>query len=166
MATPSLPVTYRPTVAGRVGAVVALALLVIFGGGFLVALVANPPDDPGALVSFSVFQLVFLAVFGGTMVGLLRARIVADDAGVTVVNYLSTKRFRWDEIDRFEVGFAYWGITLVPRAGSPMKVNAVQKANLYHWLGVRRRADRIVDELNAILRARTIPMRPDAPWGG
>jgi hypothetical protein len=44
-------------------------------------------------------------------------------------------------------------------------VHAVQKTNLYHWLHRRGRADRIVEELNALLAERRGPAIPPPPAG-
>jgi hypothetical protein len=56
----------------------------------------------------------------------------------------------------------------VPRRGTPVKVNAIQKPNLYHWLHKEGRADRVVAELNAMLSERRMPPpRPDVErFGG
>jgi hypothetical protein len=100
-------------------------------------------------------------VFAGAILLLLRVKVVANDQGVEVANYVSRRRFAWNEIERFEVGFAYWGVSLVPRLGPPIKLNAIQKSNLYHWMHKEGRADRAVAELNAILASRRAP--PDRP---
>jgi len=100
-------------------------------------------------------------VFAGAMFLLFRVKVEANDTGVEVVNYVSRSRFAWNEIERFEVGLAYWGVSLVPRSGRPIRLNAIQKSNLYHWMHKVGRADRAVGELNAILASRNAP--PDRP---
>jgi hypothetical protein len=150
---------YRPTLAGRVlfGLLsAAFALLGLVG----VAVASFGDGTSAERIAIFVPAALFVA-FGCLLLFFLRVRVVADDRGVDVVNYLSRQGFGWDEIDRFEVGFAYLGISLVPLRAAPIKVNAIQKTNLYHWLKKRGRADRIVDELNELLaQRRPVPVPP------
>lgn len=163
MARIPLPRTYRPTVAGRVAIAGVTFVLVAFDVLVVAGLATSdrPTEEwvSGSVVptAVSVALVVFTFLY-------LRTRVEAGVDGVTVVNYTGTRRFVWGDVDRFEVGFAYWGATLVPREGAPIKLNAVQKSNLNHWLKRRARADRIVDELNAILgERRGEPVDPVPP---
>jgi hypothetical protein len=152
---------YQPTVA---------ALVLLLGGGttliliclFLIAVASFADGSTDERIGTVVFALL-LGSLGVFMLFLYRVRLVADDAGVEVLDYLTRRPFTWNEIDRLEVGFASFGISLVPRSGSPLKVNAIQKTNLYHWLGKRGRADRISDELNGLLADRRAPLVPPLP---
>lgn len=152
---------FRQTTFTRIvlGALGAVAIIV---GLFLIA-VASFADGSGAERALTIVIALGITALGILQLCVLRARVVADDTGVEIVNYVSRRRYPWDEVDRFEVGFAYWGITLVPRSGPPVKVNAIQKTNLYHWLGKRGRADRVVEELNALLAAHRTPAVPPPP---
>ena len=146
---------FRQTTPTRV-VLGALGVVAILAGLFVLA-VASFADGSDAERALTIAIAAGITVFGILQLLVLRARVVADDAGVEIVNYVSRRRIAWDDIERFEVGFAYWGITLVPRSGPPMKVNAIQKTNLYHWLGRRGRADRVVEELNALMLSFLLP---------
>jgi hypothetical protein len=152
---------YRPMLPLRIGLGLTGAAFTAFGAVASFAAVFSDQSASGRLVIAGA--AIFFGGLGVLQFFMMRARLVADDAGVEVVNYLTRRRFRWNEVDRFEVGFAYYGISLVPRFGSPLKVNAIQKTNLYHWLGKEGRADRIVDELNALLADRRLPPIPPPP---
>ncbi|WP_435971152.1 PH domain-containing protein [Streptomyces sp. Qhu_M48] len=88
--TPALPVTFRP---GRTRAVLLTAGLVMFAVITVVALMLERLG-PGERVSF-VFTAALLL---GILVLLSRPKVVADDAGVTVVNITRTRRLAWAEI--------------------------------------------------------------------
>lgn len=152
---------YRSTTIARV-LLGVLGVGIVLLGLFLLA-VASFADGSDAERAATIAVALAFVLLGGLQLFLLRAKLVVDDGGVEVVNWFSRRRFRWDEIDRFEVGFAYFGVSLVPRTGAPMKVNAVQKTNLYHWLGKGGRADRIVDELNERLVAERPAIPPPPP---
>jgi hypothetical protein len=154
---------YRQTLGARI-ALGALGVGSVLLGVFLLA-VASFADGSDAERLWTIVVALAIVALGVLQLLVLRAKLVVDEAGVEVVNYASRRRFRWEEVDRFEVGFAYWGISLVPRTGPPVKVNAVQKTNLYHWLHRRGRADRIVEELNALLAERRGPAIPPPPAG-
>ena len=124
-------------------------------GLFLLAVASFADGSAGERAATIALACAFI-VLGALQLFLLRARVVATDEGIEVVNYFSRHRFRWEEIDRFEVGFAYFGITVVPKQGPPIKANAIQKSNLYHWLKQQGRADRIVLELNGLLAERSV----------
>ena len=152
---------FRQTTVTRV-VLGALGVVAIVTGLFVIA-VASFADGGDAERALTIAIALGITALGLLQLFVLRARVVADDAGVEIVNYTSRRRVAWDEIDRFEVGFAYWGITLVPRSGPPVKMNAIQKTNLYHWLGKRGRADRVVEELNALLGEHRGPAVPPPP---
>ena len=152
---------FRQTTVTRV-VLGALGVVAIVTGLFVIA-VASFADGGDAERALTIAIALGITALGLLQLFVLRARGVADDAGVEIVNYTWRRRVAWDEIDRFEVGFAYWGITLVPRSGPPVKMNAIQKTNLYHWLGKRGRADRVVEELNALLEEHRGPAVPPPP---
>ncbi|GGT20001.1 PH domain-containing protein [Streptomyces chromofuscus] len=87
---PTLPVTFRP---GRTRAVLLTAAVAIF---VIVSSIALLLDrlGPGERMSF-----VFLAaLLAAVALMLARPKVVADDTGVTVVNFASTRRLAWAEI--------------------------------------------------------------------
>ncbi|MER7571857.1 PH domain-containing protein [Streptomyces sp. NPDC126514] len=87
---PALPVTFRP---GRTRAVLLTAGAAIFVVITTVALLLEKLG-PGERLSF-----VFTgALMFGVLALLARVRVVADDAGVTVVNIASRRRLEWAEI--------------------------------------------------------------------
>jgi hypothetical protein len=159
VAAPPLPRTYRPMTGARV-----LGGAMFFGTAFFGLVIAFVPVVSMASEEVSQHGLtvgLVCLVFAGVLFLLLRVKVEANDWGVEVVNHVSRRRFAWNEIERFEVGFAYWGVSLVPRSGPPIKLNSIQKSNLYHWMHKEGRADRAVAELNAIRAARGAP--PDRP---
>ncbi|MFS8203513.1 PH domain-containing protein [Streptomyces sp. CWNU-52B] len=87
---PALPVTFRP---GRTRAVLLTAGAAIFVVITTVALLLEKLG-PGERLSF-----VFTgALLFGVLVLLARPKVVADEAGVTVVNIVSGRRLAWEEI--------------------------------------------------------------------
>ncbi|MEU1800941.1 PH domain-containing protein [Streptomyces sp. NPDC019937] len=89
---PALPVTFRPTrtrvILLTIGAALVVALTAI---GLLLENLS-----PGEQLSFVVTGLLFfagLALFS-------RPKVVADEAGVTVVNLITTRRLEWAEVLR------------------------------------------------------------------
>lgn len=136
-------------------------VFLVFGAVAVWAAISTGQTGTGRVeIGLSAF---FFVSVGLLFVRVSRARLVADDAGVEVINYLSTRRFRWAEIDRFEVRSAYIGISLILRSGETVKVNAIQKSNLYTWLHKRGRADKVLEELNALLaehRSTSVPPLP------
>jgi hypothetical protein len=87
---PALPVTFRPTVTRVVLLTVGLLMLAVLTA---IALVLETLTA-GERVSFIAVALLFagvLAVFG-------RPKVVADSAGLTVVNLTRTRRLAWEEV--------------------------------------------------------------------
>jgi len=89
---PALPVTFRPTVTRIVLLTVGAALVVVLTAiGLLLENLS-----PGEQASFILTGLLFfagLALFS-------RPKVVADEAGVTVVNLITTRRLEWAEVLR------------------------------------------------------------------
>ncbi|MFI1283368.1 PH domain-containing protein [Streptomyces sp. NPDC020858] len=89
---PALPVTFRPT---RTRAVLLGVGLAMFATITFIA-VTLERLQPGERISF-----IFVAVLLSSVLVLLsRPKVVADEAGVTVVNLTSTRRLAWAEILR------------------------------------------------------------------
>ncbi|QIJ61562.1 PH domain-containing protein [Streptomyces sp. JB150] len=87
---PELPVTFRPT---RTRAVLLTAAAAIFVTVSLVALLLERLSPPEKL-SF-VFTAALLA---WVLLRLARPKVVAEESGVTVVNFGSVRRLEWAEI--------------------------------------------------------------------
>lgn len=87
---PALPVTFRP---GRTRTVLLAAGTALFLVITLIALLLEHLS-PGERISF-VFTAALLA---GVLFLLARPKVVADEAGVTVVNIVSRRRLEWAEI--------------------------------------------------------------------
>ncbi|MEV7992771.1 PH domain-containing protein [Streptomyces sp. NPDC086077] len=87
---PTLPVTFRP---GRTRAVLLTAAVVTFVVVSTIALLLDRLG-PGERLSF-IFTAAMLA---GVALMLARPKVVADETGVTVVNFASTRRLEWAEI--------------------------------------------------------------------
>ncbi|MFD9793043.1 PH domain-containing protein [Streptomyces sp. NPDC059070] len=89
---PALPVTFRPTLTRAVLLSVGAVMFVVISG---VALLLENMSG-GERASFVFTAAMFLAV----LALLSRPKVVADDAGVTVVNLTRTRRLAWAEILR------------------------------------------------------------------
>ncbi|HZF91326.1 PH domain-containing protein [Streptomyces sp.] len=87
---PELPVTFRPT---RTRAVLLTAAAAIFVTVSLVALLLERLS-PAEKLSF-VFTAALLA---WVLLRLARPKVVAEESGVTVVNFGSVRRLEWAEI--------------------------------------------------------------------
>jgi hypothetical protein len=144
-------VVYRPRLAFIV---LSLVVAVAVAGLTLVALAISAlslfrgsPDEAA--------QWIFLALMTGGFAAWMwrqsQVRVIADDRGLTVVNYFSTHRLAWSEIERFDSSYGYFGIAVVTKGGRVVRLNALQKANVASWLNLRVRADNIASELNARL---------------
>ncbi|MGR4884960.1 PH domain-containing protein [Streptomyces sp. LARHCF249] len=89
---PALPVTFRPT---RTRAVLLSVGLAMFATITAIALLLETLST-GERISF-----VFVAVMLSSVLVLLsRPKVVADEAGVTVVNLTNTRRLEWAQILR------------------------------------------------------------------
>ncbi|MFD7787603.1 PH domain-containing protein [Streptomyces nojiriensis] len=91
-ATPTLPVTFRPT---RTRVVLLGVGLAMFATITAIALLLENLS-PGERISF-VFTAVLLS---SVLVLLSRPKVVADETGVTVVNLTNTRRLEWAQILR------------------------------------------------------------------
>ncbi|MEW1637177.1 PH domain-containing protein [Streptomyces sp. NPDC093801] len=89
---PELPVTFRPN---RTRAVLLSVGLVMFATITAIALLLENLG-PGERVSF----IVTAVLMGSVLVLLSRPKVVADEAGVTVVNLTTTRRLEWAQILR------------------------------------------------------------------
>ncbi|MGW0394472.1 PH domain-containing protein [Streptomyces sp. NPDC003042] len=89
---PALPVTFRPT---RTRVVLLSVGLAMFATITTVALLLENLS-PGERISF-IFTAVLLT---SVLVLLSRPKVVADEAGVTVVNLTTTRRLEWAQILR------------------------------------------------------------------
>lgn len=91
-APPALPVTFRPTRTRAVLLGVGAAMFVTITA---IALILETLH-PGERIAF-VFTAVLLS---SVLVLLSRPKVVADEAGVTVVNLTTTRRLEWAQILR------------------------------------------------------------------
>ncbi|MDG4860180.1 PH domain-containing protein [Streptomyces sp. T-3] len=87
---PALPVTFRPSRTRAVLLTVGVVMFVVISGIALLLQTLNP----GERVSF----IFVAALLFGVLVLLSRPKVVADEAGVTVVNLTSRRRLAWAEI--------------------------------------------------------------------
>ncbi|MFH7594696.1 PH domain-containing protein [Streptomyces racemochromogenes] len=91
-APPALPVTFRPN---RTRAVLLGVGAVMFATITAIALLLENLS-PGERVSFVVTAVLMASV----LVLLSRPKVVADEAGVTVINLTTTRRLEWAQILR------------------------------------------------------------------
>ncbi|MFD3655931.1 PH domain-containing protein [Streptomyces sp. 24-1644] len=89
---PALPVTFRPTLTRVVLLTVGLAMFVVI----TVVALALEKLSAAERTSFVFVALLFF----GVLALLSRPKVVADEAGVTVVNLTRTRRLAWAEILR------------------------------------------------------------------
>jgi hypothetical protein len=144
-------VVYRPRL---VFIICSLVVAVAVGGLSLVALATSAlslfrgsPDEAAEWLTLALMSGGFAAFMWRQS----QLRVIADDMGLTVVNYVSTHRLAWSEIERFDSSYGYFGILVGTKGGRVIRLNALQKSNLAKWLNLRVRADNIASELNAKL---------------
>ena len=142
---PNLPHTWRPF-----GARIAVWVL----GGMLLALVAAVWIGLGAEVrgQFTTFQRVTLVVLGLLLFGvwnaLVRSRVSATPAGLTVVNGYRKRTYEWSQV-----------IAVSLRRGAPWGTLDLSDGTTVSLIGVQgsdgKRARRAVREIRAAITAYT-----------
>jgi len=143
--TPSLPHTWRPF-----GARIAVW---VFGGLLLgLVIVVWVALDADIRSQFTTFQRITLVVIGlmlfGTWNALVRSRVRATDAGLTVVNGYRKRTYEWSQVIGVSLRRgAPWG-TLDLSDGTTVSLIGVQGSD-----GVRAR--RAVREIRAAIAANT-----------
>ena len=99
--------------------------------------------------------LLFLGIFGFMFAYtriFSRPKIVASSAGLTLVNYFSSKSVTWDQVEGFDMGGGQGGIAVRLKDGRSLLARGVQKSPIMMSLNRSTRADRVVEELNEFLR--------------
>ncbi|MBN0047693.1 PH domain-containing protein [Streptomyces actuosus] len=139
---PALPVTFRPA---RTRAVLVTAGVVIFVVISAVGLLLEQLG-PGEKLSFVLTGALVL----GVLLWLSRPKVVADDDGVTVVNFAGTRRLAWAEILKVNL-----------RVGDPWVFLNLSDGTSLPALGIQPGIDRqraIADAraLSALVEARSI----------
>lgn len=142
---PKLPHTWRPF-----GARIAVWVF----GGLLLALVAAVWIGLGAEVrsQFTLFQRITLVVLGlllfGTWNALVRSRVRATEAGLTVINGYRKRFYEWSQVI---------GVSL--RRGAPWGTLDLSDGTTISLIGVQgsdgNRARRTVREIRATIAANT-----------
>ncbi|MFD7500449.1 PH domain-containing protein [Streptomyces sp. NPDC001700] len=89
---PALPVTFRPT-RTRVILLTTGAALVVTLTMIAVLLENLSPGQQASFIGTGLLFFAFLVLFS-------RPKVVADEAGVTVVNLVTTRRLAWAEVLR------------------------------------------------------------------
>lgn len=94
---------------------------------------------------------------------IFRIGVRVDDDGIRVMNMLTSKRFRWNDIDRFELapaGVYPFAGHVILKSGRDIPIIAI---TVPRFLTERLKpgAEKPIDELNALLRASRD--RSDAP---
>jgi hypothetical protein len=153
--------TYRPR---TVSIVVSIAFAMAFAVFALVGIGAAIVTAAQRRFDVSLWALLDAAFSGAAALGFWRQsrlRIHADEEGLTIVNYLSSRRIAWTDMDRFDSSTGYLGTRLLLRDGTIVLLNALQKANAASWLGWETRADRLTKELDASLARHAGGLRAD-----
>ncbi|MFE2266496.1 PH domain-containing protein [Streptomyces griseosporeus] len=139
---PDLPVTFRPA---RTRVVLLTAAAVIFVVISTVGLLLEQLG-PGEKLSF-VFTGALIA---GVLLWLSRPKVVAEESGVTVVNFASTRRLEWAEILKVNL-----------RAGDPWVFLNLSDGTSLPALGIqpginKERAVADARTLSALVEVRTV----------
>ena len=150
-ATPRLPHTFRPLgvrfavyVFGGVLAVVAIVIWFAF-----------PAETRAAFTGFQIATLLALGL-GAAVCGqaLARSRLVAREAGLTVVNGFKSRQFEWSEI-----------LAVTMRPGSPWALLDLSDGTSVAAMGIQGsdglRATRQVKELRALVEEHSQTPRND-----
>ena len=145
--------TYRPgpvaIVASRILAVILACLLPVVLGMSAVLMVRGRLADAATGGLFALMAAGLAALMWRQS----RLRVVADETGLVIVNYLSEHRLAWSEIERFDSStYGYFGIAVITKGGRVIRMSALQKPHVARWFNVRVRADRIALELSAHLQ--------------
>ncbi|MEV4440494.1 PH domain-containing protein [Streptomyces sp. NPDC049577] len=145
---PELPVTFRPTTTRVVLLGVGVALLFVLTG------------IPLMLESFTTGDRITFITTGllglGVLMLLSRPKVVADEAGVTVVNLTRTRRLAWAEIVRVNLRNGDAWVHLDLSDGTSLPAMGIQP-------GIsRQRAVADARALRALAEAHGTG-RPDAP---
>lgn len=131
--------------AGRL-AVGAGALAALFGVGWLLL---APSADPlvglfAAAGGMAVSAVVWRAA--------LHPRVAATEHALVICNPLETLRIPWADVVTVIPGYS--GLMVSLRGGPSVTIWAVQKSNLYEWLGRPGRADGIAEQIQQIATSR------------
>jgi hypothetical protein len=136
---PSLPLTWRP----RWAPIVAYGLAVVMVVGMAALAFTLPPEygtgDRAGIVIFGLLVAAVLHLLG-------RLRVEADERGITVVNPLRVHRFEWPQVIDVTMAEGDPWPRLDLADGSTVGAMGIQSAE-------RRRAERAVAELSALIRA-------------
>ncbi len=81
-----------------------------------------------------------------------RMRIEIADDGVTVFNYIGTRRVAWTEIT--EVTADYYGLRLLLANGQIVTASGLAKPNWAAWLNRRTKVDDVADLIRAEVERR------------
>ena len=154
---------YRPRRSSFVTFWVVVGVVGVFGVSLAVAMfwdaghsISPQPHSPATVILLAFSLIVMYAVYFVVVVWTFyRLRIVADDHGITVVNYASTRQLRWGEISGIDSRPGYSSIVIHLKDGSMVMAKALQKSNLMRLLGSGARFDQVVSQLNAELAERT-----------
>lgn len=140
-----VPRTWRP---------LGTRLALFFFGGLLAAVcvffwIAIGPEVRSQFTPFQrVTLILFVLLFTGTYYGLERCRLVATDAGLTVVNGYRTRRFEWPQV-----------IALSLKRGAPWATLDLSDGTTVSVMGIQGsdgdRARRQVREVRAYIAAHT-----------
>ncbi|MFD7020585.1 PH domain-containing protein [Streptomyces sp. NPDC059928] len=144
---PVLPITFRPTRTR--------AVLLISGAAMFVAITAMALLLEGLSGGARGSFILMAALFAAVLVLLSRPKIVADDAGVTVVNLTARRRLAWAEILRVNL-----------RPGDPWVFLDLSDGTSLPALGIQPgigRAGAIRDARALRALAETHGTRPDSP---
>jgi len=144
--TPALPVTFRPWLATRVLAGLAIGVSVCLIG-LAILLPGIAARDRWAFVGFAVIVVVGLGF-------LARPRVRADDDGLEVVNVWRRRHLDWAEVVAVRLGPGDPWLVLDLDDGTTAAAMGVQSAD-------GERGQRVALQISALLAARTATPRDD-----
>lgn len=131
---------------------VAFLLLAAVGSilGFGVTAASGPGPDPGPLdyIGTALYGIAFAAGFlRGT-----RMRVEVAEEGITIFNYLSTRRAAWEEI--VAVTADYYGLRVVLANHEVITASGLARPNWAAWLRRRTKVDDVVEVIQEELARR------------
>jgi hypothetical protein len=116
---PALPTTWAPR-RNRLVLLPASAVLVVVFGGMAVVLPASWQLNDRIMLT------MLGLIFAGVGLMLARPKVVVDAAGVTVVNFLRTRRLQWAEIVRVNLRQGDPWVTLDLTDGTSLAAVGIQ----------------------------------------
>ncbi|MGO4257515.1 PH domain-containing protein [Marmoricola sp. RAF53] len=145
----TLPHTWRPFGARMMGTVAGAMVLILF----LAVWIAWGPDVRARFTPFQKGTLVFLGLIAlGVWYALMRSRVTATEAGLTVVNGYRTRSYEWSQVLAVNLrrGAPWAGFDLAD--GTSISLIAIQGSDGQRAINAVRELRRLVEENSPVER--------------